>query len=157
MDQTDVLTELFTRELDKLIKEVRSYPDDSLLWVVEGEIKNSAGNLCLHLVGNLNHFIGSVLGQTGFVRDRPAEFSTRFLPSSELISSIESTKLMVNQTIGSLTDSQLKMQYPEGYFNADPMTIEWFLMHLYGHLCYHLGQINYHKRLTGPNLQSTTL
>ena len=60
------LITLFERDLNKMAEEVKTYKEESQLWVVKGEIKNSAGNLCFHLLGNLNHFIGAILGNTGY-------------------------------------------------------------------------------------------
>ena len=81
----DELVEIFIRDLDKLEQEINAYSDESRLWVIKSEIKNSAGNLCLHLTGNLQHFIGAVLGKTGYVRNRDAEFSDKNIPRSRLV------------------------------------------------------------------------
>ncbi len=75
-----VLNSIIKRELLKLRTEIESYQDESNLWRIEKNIANSAGNLCLHLVGNLNAYIGATLGQTGYVRDRDAEFTLKNIP-----------------------------------------------------------------------------
>ncbi len=140
------LTELFKRDLNRLKDEINSYNDESVLWITEGEIKNSAGNLCLHLVGNLQYYIGTILGNTGYVRNREAEFNDSNIPKEELLKRIEQTGKVVTGVLQSLSEDQLTSDYPIDVFNKK-MTTTFFLIHLAGHLNYHLGQINYHRRL----------
>ena len=54
-----VLAELYERDLDKLRTEIASYENEPDLWKTDEGISNSAGNLCLHLTGNLKHFFGA--------------------------------------------------------------------------------------------------
>jgi len=143
---TETLKSLFNRDLNKLKVEIESYQDQNQIWAIEKNISNSAGNLCLHLIGNLNTYIGAELGKTGYVRNRPLEFSLKDVPGSELISKIDDTILVVNDTLDSLTEADLKAIYPQIVFEKE-MTTEFFLVHLATHLAYHLGQINYHRRL----------
>lgn len=147
---TKTLQQLFKRDLEKLKLEIESYHDEKKLWHVEKSISNSAGNLCLHLIGNLNHFIGAEFGKTGYVRDRPLEFSDKNVPREILIQKINETIKVVDMSIGKLTESQLQQDYPVIVF-ADKMSNEFFLVHLAAHLSYHLGQINYHRRLLDIN------
>ena len=77
----ETLSQLFLRDLDKLKTEITSFKDEKKIWEISGDIKNSAGNLCLHLCGNLQHFIGAVLGNSGYVRNRDAEFSRKNVPA----------------------------------------------------------------------------
>ena len=142
------LTELFERDLKKLKAEINLYTDESKIWVLKGEIKNSAGNLALHLLGNLNHFIGAILGNSGYVRNRDAEFSDKNIPRSEIIDNIEKTIGVVKSTLSKISDDDLKKDYPVKVLKDKvTMSTEFFLIHLFGHLNYHLGQINYHRRL----------
>lgn len=143
---TKVLNSIITRELLKLKIEIESYKDESNLWRIEKNISNSGGNLCLHLVGNLNAYIGAILGQTGYVRDRDAEFSLKNIPRKELIQKIEETILVIDKVIPRLTQEQLEREYPIIVLK-EPTSTEFFLVHLATHLTYHLGQINYHRRL----------
>lgn len=143
---TETLKSLFNRDLNKLKVEIESYQNESQIWAIDKNISNSAGNLCLHLIGNINTFIGAELGKTGYVRDRPLEFSLKDIPRSELISKIDETILVVNTTLDSLSETDLKAIYPQIVFEKE-MTTEFFLVHLATHLAYHLGQINYHRRL----------
>src|SRR6188768_458212 len=109
---TQVLKTLFDRDLKKLKLEIESYQDEANLWKVDKKIANPAGNLCLHLVGNLNTYLGAILGNTKYVRDRDAEFSTRGVPQKELIRKIEETISVVERVLNNLTDEQLKSEYP---------------------------------------------
>lgn len=143
---TENLATLFERDLFKLKAEIEAYKDAEKIWVVSDFISNSGGNLCLHLMGNLQHFIGNVLGKTGYIRNRPDEFSLKNVPLPEMVAAIEKVAVMVPVTIRSLTPGQLAAPYPEKVFEKE-MTVEYFLLHLYAHLNYHLGQINYHRRL----------
>jgi uncharacterized damage-inducible protein DinB len=140
--------ELMLRDLVKLRKEIEAYPTNESLWTIQGEIKNPAGNLCLHLCGNLQHYMGAVLGKSGYVRNRDAEFNTRGLPKETLLKEIDTTLAMLPKTLENLEPSLLDQEYPENVFNR-PMTTGHFLIHLAGHLNYHLGQVNYHRRLIG--------
>lgn len=137
---------LILRDLDSLATEISSYPTEESMWLLLGDIKNTAGNLCLHLCGNLQHFIGAVLGNTGYVRNREAEFADKHVPKEKLLAEIEATKKTVSQTLSQMDASELQEEYPIQVFGA-PMTTEYFLIHLSGHLMYHKGQINYHRRL----------
>ena len=144
--QIQVLKQLFQRDLNKLKQEISAYQSEQQLWVVEKNIPNSAGNLCLHLVGNLKHFIGKVLGGTDFVRDRPSEFALKDIPKAVLIKQVEETIVVVDAALDKLTEEDLEKEYPEMVF-GEKMSTGYFLTHLAMHLGYHLGQVNYHRRL----------
>lgn len=143
---TKELQSLFIRDLTKLKTEIEAYRDEKALWKTDKDILNSAGNLCLHLAGNLNTYIGAQLGNSGYIRQRDLEFSRKDIPRSELIEQTEKTIDVIHHTFDKLTEEDLTKDYPIeplGY----KMTTGYFLIHLYGHLSYHLGQINYHRRL----------
>lgn len=140
------IQKLMLRDLDKLEKEIALYPDQASLWKVDKMIANSAGNLCLHLCGNLQHYIGAVLGNSGYVRDREKEFSAKNLSSNDLVMLIMATKEAIRETFPKLEGMDLEQLYPVKVFE-EPMNTQYFLIHLAGHLNYHLGQINYHRRL----------
>ncbi|MCB0490070.1 MAG: DinB family protein [Cyclobacteriaceae bacterium] len=139
------LKKIFERDLDQLAQEISAYSKESDLWIVKGEIKNSAGNLCLHLCGNLQHFVGKVLGGTDYVRNREAEFADKNVPRSTLLKEVATTKKVVSDTLHKMSPPQLDETYPINVF-GEPMTTGFFLMHLATHLTYHRGQINYHRR-----------
>jgi len=142
----ETLKTLFNRDLNKLKSEIESYQNESSIWTIDKNISNSAGNLCLHLIGNLNTYIGAEIGKTGYIRNRPLEFSLKDIPKSELIQKIEDTISVVNNTLDNLTETDLEAIYPQIVFEKE-MTTGFFLIHLSTHLAYHLGQINYHRRL----------
>lgn len=141
-----ILQDLFQRDLEKLKTEITSYKNEKKIWEVTGEIKNSAGNLCLHICGNLQHFIGSVLGISGYKRDRDSEFSRKNIPVDEIIRKIDHTIFTVKKTLNELDVNKLDEIYPINVFGKE-LTTGFFLAHLTTHLNYHLGQINYHRRL----------
>ncbi|SHL08952.1 DinB family protein [Flavobacterium chilense] len=142
----ETLKSLFNRDLNKLKVEIESYQNENQIWAIDKNISNSGGNLCLHLMGNINTYIGAELGKTGYIRDRPLEFSLKNIPKSELLSKIDETIIIVNDTLDRLTHADLEAIYPQIVFEKE-MTTGFFLVHLSTHLAYHLGQINYHRRL----------
>ena len=140
------LKSLYDRDLNKLKFEIESYKSEESIWKIDKNISNSAGNLCLHLVGNLNIYIGAELGKTGYIRNRELEFSLKNIPRNELVEKVESTIKMIDSTLDKLSQEDLEKDYPTealGY----KMTTGYFLIHLLSHLNYHLGQINYDRRL----------
>ncbi|MAJ52272.1 MAG: DinB superfamily protein [Flammeovirgaceae bacterium] len=140
------LRKLFLRDLEKLEKEINAYRNEHSIWHTDLEISNSAGNLCKHLTGNLRHFIGNILGSSDYVRDREAEFSTPHLSKAALNLEIASTKEAINLTFNQLHTNKMQQIYPIEVF-GHKMTVQYFLLHLLSHLNYHLGQVNYHRRL----------
>ncbi len=137
---------LFNRDIQKLYEQISAYENQENLWrTVEG-INNSAGNLCLHLIGNLNEYIGRQLGQIPFVRNRPLEFSEKNISKITLTEQILATQKIVETALSNISDAQMTDIYPEKVLGND-MTIHYFLVHLHGHLNYHLGQIDYHRRI----------
>ncbi|MDF3078646.1 MAG: hypothetical protein K0S09_2535 [Sphingobacteriaceae bacterium] len=143
----ETLKLLFTRDLNKLRSEIEQYQDEANIWKTDGNIANSAGNLCLHLVGNLNTYIGKEISGTDYVRDRASEFSLKNIPRTELLSKIAETARVVNEALGKLDESTLADEFPVLVFDKKTST-EYMLVHLATHLAYHLGQVNYHRRLT---------
>lgn len=142
----EILRSLFNRDLQRLKEEIAAYNNEALLWRTERHIANSAGNLCLHLIGNLNTYFGSVLGNTGYVRQRDLEFSQKDVPQAELLDKLDATAKMVNEVLDKLQPEALDKEYPMKVYEQ-PLTTAQFLAHLTTHLAYHLGQINYHRRL----------
>lgn len=140
------LTKLFTRDLNLLCREIEAYKKEENLWKVSGEISNSTGNLALHLCGNLKHFIGARLGNTGYVRERDKEFSTKDISRDELLREIREVEGLVISTLQSLDDEELDQNFEIPGWH-EKVTTGFWLIHLTTHLNYHLGQINYHRRL----------
>lgn len=142
----DTLKTLFNRDLNRLIAEIELYNNEADIWKVKGQINNSAGHLCLHLVGNLNTYIGKELGHTGYVRNRELEFSSEPIPRQKLIQNVKNTIEIINQTLNNFDKNLLEAEYPMKVLEYKTSTV-FFLIHLTTHLSYHLGQINYHRRL----------
>ena len=140
------LQKLFARDLAKLRTEIAAYRHEPNLWKIEKGIANAAGNLCLHLVGNLNTYIGKELGATNYVRDRAAEFSLKDIPQATLLNMIDDTMRVVDASLEKVSEGDLQKEYPVLVFDQKTTT-EYFLIHLATHLSYHLGQVNYHRRL----------
>lgn len=140
------LSYFIERDLLKLKDEIALYKNENDLWVLKGEISNSTGNLCLHLIGNLNHFIGSTLGHTGYVRNREVEFSDKNIPREQLLKRLDETIEVVKTCLSPLTvedfDKEFALKMQERTVTTGQM-----LLHIATHLSYHLGQINYHRRL----------
>lgn len=142
----DSLKLIFERDLNNLSKELDAYTNEEELWILTGDINNTAGNLILHLCGNLQHFIGAVLGNSGFIRKRDEEFGLKGVSKAELNSQIDLTKKAVNDALEQLKGEDLNKPFPINVFGHE-MTTDFFLIHLVTHLSYHLGQVNYHRRL----------
>ncbi len=137
---------LFERDMNRLVKEIQSYKTESDIWITSEGISNSGGNLVLHLVGNLNHFFGTTLAHTGYVRDRDREFSDKNVPRQKLISDVEATMPIIKTALHNLSKDDLEKDFPVALNNVVSSN-QFMLIHLYSHLNYHLGQINYHRRL----------
>jgi uncharacterized damage-inducible protein DinB len=142
----DALKSIFERDIEKVKQELSLYQHEENIWKVKKNIKNSGGNLALHLIGNLKHFIGAILGESGYVRNREAEFSDQDIPVQNMIHQLDEVKTVIHNTFARLSSDDLEKKYPVNVFGYE-MTTLYFLMHLIAHLNYHLGQINYHRRL----------
>jgi hypothetical protein len=143
------LAALYTRDLTRLVQELSAFPDTATLWQTRAGITNSAGNLALHLEGNLREFIGRLLGKREYVRDRPREFSDSGLEKQELIDRLSAVRDEIPMVIAGLLAEDLDADYPMVYGGMTLPTRQ-MLIHLEGHLSYHLGQIDYLRRvLTG--------
>lgn len=140
------ISEIIQRDLNKVKEELRQYNNTSDLWRVVPGISNSGGNLCLHLAGNLRHFIGAELGNTGYVRERDLEFSHKDLDSGFLIDLTDITLAEVSSTLNQLDSARLTDSFPKEFAGIRRDT-QYVLLHLMSHLAYHLGQINYHRRI----------
>lgn len=143
---TETLKKLFNRDLKKLRFEIESYQHEPNIWRTAHQITNSAGNLCLHLIGNLNTYIGATLGGSGYIRNRELEFSLKDIPQKELLKLIDETIIVVDRTLDKIQPEELDLTYPLMVFEEKTSTA-FFLIHLTTHLTYHTGQINYHRRL----------
>jgi len=142
---------LLRRELAAVRRSVEAYPDEKSLWAKPPGLPNTGGNLALHIAGNLQHFFGAVLGNTGYVRDRDSEFSRRGVARAELLKQLDAAGAAIGAAMRAITDEQLARPYPEAVGGRTIPTQE-FVVHLLSHLAYHLGQLDYHRRVvTGEN------
>ncbi|MBK8381274.1 MAG: DUF1572 family protein [Ignavibacteria bacterium] len=139
--------QLYLNFLNSLKDEISLYKDPENIWLLSGSISNTPGNLCLHICGNLNHFFGAVIGNTGYIRERDQEFSKRNLSREELFGAIDETKIMIGKIFDDLTQDDINKIYPINKFGEN-VTYGFIFSRLVSHLSYHLGQINYHRRLT---------
>jgi Protein of unknown function (DUF1572) len=142
--------EFFVRDLNKLKEEISNYTNENDIWIVKGEILNSAGTLTLHLIGNLKHFIGAQIGATGYVRNRDQEFSDRNIPREKLISEIEEAISILKEVLPTIKDEDFGKEFPVEMYGARRNT-GYIMLSLSTHFCYHLGQINYHRRLVAQS------
>jgi hypothetical protein len=148
MDSTmkNTFITLYNRDINRLYKEIEAYNSDALLWQKIEGTTNPAGNLALHIVGNLSEYIGRQLGAIPYQRNRPYEFSAKDVSKEDLLLMIANTQKIVEKALKGLKVTQFKDKYSENVLGYD-MTVHYFLVHLNGHLNYHLGQINYHRRI----------
>jgi uncharacterized damage-inducible protein DinB len=157
MSMSTYVHAILVRDLHALRREVEAYPDDASIWAVPEGIANSCGTLVLHLAGNLRTYVGQQLGGVAYERDRPREFSARNLPRAELLRDIDDTIAAVHAAKPKLSDEALAARFP---LAIGPVTVntEDFLLHVAVHLGYHLGQVDYHRRLvTKANTTVSTM
>lgn len=145
---------LLIRELTSFSRELELFPDESLIWKTVPGISNSAGNLALHVCGNLQHFVGAVLGGTGYLRNRDLEFSARGVSRAVLLAELQETTHVVDTVLPRLPENALSADYPD-VPGGGRVPTGLFLLHLGIHLAHHLGQAGYLRRvLTGQNQSS---
>ncbi len=148
--QVENIRRVLVRDLKSLRAELDAYENDSQIWALPDGLKNSAGTLSLHLTGNLRHFIGAQIGQSGYLRDREYEFAARDLARHVLAEQIDAAIADVESALNLLTDSDLELPFPITV-GGHQFTIGRFLTHLTAHFAYHLGQIDYHRRIVTGN------
>jgi uncharacterized damage-inducible protein DinB len=137
---------LITRELRAVRRELEAYPDDASVWQVVPGVPNTGGTLALHVAGNIRHFIGAIVGRDGYVRDRDAEFSRRDVSRADLIAGLDAAIQSVERALGPASADLLRGAYPEPVAKRTVAAAD-FLIHLVAHLAYHLGQLDYHRRV----------
>ena len=158
MTTTPTLAAQLARSFDNLIDSLRAsldgYPEEAQLWVTPGGVRNSAGNLILHLCGNLRTFVGATLGGIAYDRDRPFEFEGRNVPRETLRGHIAETKAAVARTLAAITPDQLASTFPLE-LGGHTVNTQQFVVHLLAHLGYHVGQLDYHRRIVTGQTDST--
>ena len=136
----------FERDLKKLSEEINLYKNENDLWKIKEGISNSAGNITLHLIGNLNHFIGKTLANTNYIRERDKEFYLKNVSRKKLTDEINNISTIIKNTLPELSNEDLKKDFPIK-INDKVFSTENLLVYLLAHLNYHLGQVNYHRRM----------
>ena len=147
-----LISHFLLRELRSLRRELEAYPDERLLWTLPPGLPNSAGTLALHLAGNLRHYVGALLGGTGYIRNRDEEFAARDLPRAALLEQISEAEAALESTLPPLSEAQMSQPFPEPIRDRHLQTGD-LLLQLAVHLAYHLGQVSYHRRLVTGNAQ----
>jgi hypothetical protein len=141
-----VLANFYERDIRKLIEEINLFKDEENLWKTGGSIRNSSGNLVMHIIGGLNHLIGATLAQTGYIRNRDQEFMIKGVARKELVDQLEKLISMINRTLNGLTEKDMETDYPI-FFDKPKTSVSYVLIQLLAHLNYHLGQVNYLRRV----------
>jgi len=155
--QLEDVRRVLARELEAFAREVELFPDDESLWSTLPGVANSAGNLALHACGNLRHFVGAVLGGSGYVRDRDAEIATRSGRRQDLARQVRETAELVSDVLARVPGEALPAPYPKRHDGVQ-LRCDTFLLHLCTHLAFHLGQAGYLRRaLTGDARTSGAL
>jgi hypothetical protein len=144
---------ILLRDLATLRREIEQYPDDASLWRPLPGITNPGGNLALHLAGNLQHFIGAQLGHSGYQRDRDREFSVRGLRREQVLKELDAAAKAVESTLAAMEPGALEREFPSP-MGGQRVGTRHFLLNLCSHLGYHLGQVNYHRRLAAAQAES---
>ncbi len=142
----NILASFYERDILKLIEEINLFKNEEDIWKTTGSVKNSCGNLVLHIIGGMNYLIGSTLGKTNYVRNRKQEFILKGVERKELIIQLEALIQMINQTLNSLTPEQMENEFPI-FFDKPKTSVQYVLVQLLAHLNYHLGQVNYLRRI----------
>ena len=156
-DLAETVTRLLVRELQAFERELDLFPDGDSLWSTVPGVSNSVGNLALHVAGNLQYYVGTVLGGTGYVRDRDDEFGRRSGPRSDITREIQAAARVVQDVLRGLPGERLAREYPEPV-NGLSLRTDRFLLHLCTHAAFHLGQAGYLRRtLTADNRSSGTI
>ncbi|HWB25034.1 MAG TPA: DinB family protein [Chitinophagaceae bacterium] len=141
-----ILADFYVRDIRKMMEEVNLFNEEENLWKTTGSLKNPAGNLVLHIIGGTNYLIGTLLGQTGYVRNRPEEFASKGVERTALITQLEALVPMIEKVLGNLTPEQMEAEYPI-MFDDGKRPVSYVLVRLLAHLDYHLGQVNYLRRV----------
>lgn len=141
-----ILANFYERDLRKLIAELNLFKNEEDLWRTQGSVKNSSGNLALHIIGGLNYLVGAMLAQTGYVRDRDQEFARKGVARAELVAGLEALIPMIKNTLNNFTQENMDAEYPIPFDNMKTSN-SYVLVALLAHINYHLGQVNYLRRI----------
>ena len=146
MDLAQEIAQLFRRDLTRLLQELEAFPDDETLWRTVSGVSNSAGNLALHLEGNLREFIGRQLGKAPYQRHRDDEFAAQGLPKAGVIERLSAVRELVPSVLARLSPESLDATFPEPVYGA-PLSTRQLLLSLHARLNDHVGQTHWLRRM----------
>jgi hypothetical protein len=141
-----ILAGFYERDLRRFIDEINLFQNEDNLWLTTGSVRNSAGNLALHIIGGLNYLIGTNLAHTTYVRHRDEEFSKKGVRRQEMVMELEKLILLIKTTLNAFGPGQMEAEYPIP-FDGSKNPSAYVLTTLLAHLNYHLGQVNYLRRI----------
>ena len=141
-----ILADFYERDIRKLIEEINLFKQEDNLWRTAGTVKNSAGNLVLHLIGGTKYLIGTMLAKTEYVRNRDLEFTQKGVERKVLIAELEEVIEMVRNLLNGFSPGDMEADYPI-VFDGARRSNTYLLVQLLAHLNYHLGQVNYLRRV----------
>lgn len=141
-----ILASFYERDIRKLIEEINLFRSEDDLWKTLGSVRNTAGNLALHIIGGLNHYIGHVLANTGYARNRDQEFAKKGVSAPEIKQELENLIPLIKNTLHNLTEAQMEELFPVN-FDGGKNSVSYVLVQLLAHLNYHTGQVNYLRRV----------
>ena len=141
-----ILADFYERDIRKLIEEITLFKQEDNLWRTAGTVKNSAGNLVQHIIGGTNYLIGTKLANTGYVRDRDMEFTQKGVQRKVLIAELEGIIEMIRNLLNGFSQGDMEADYPI-VFDGAKRSNTYLLVQLLAHLNYHLGQVNYLRRV----------
>jgi uncharacterized damage-inducible protein DinB len=124
------------------VRELVAPLSDEQFWSKPFAFGNSFGHLVLHLTGNLNYYIGAQIAGTGYVRDRPKEFTETSRPSKQdVLKKFDEAIEMVVETIGRQTTDDWSAPYSGT--GSDARTRFEMVLGCATHLHHHVGQMVY--------------
>jgi uncharacterized damage-inducible protein DinB len=130
------------KKLAGVVQELAAALSDEQLWEKPFSFGNSFGHLMLHVTGNLNYYIGAQIAGTGYVRDRPLEFSAAARPSkAEVLKKFDQAIEMVVATINSQSAEDWSKEYAA--VGADARDRFDMVLQCATHLHHHIGQMMY--------------
>lgn len=112
---------------------------DEQIWWRPNEESNSVGNIVLHLIGSLNHFLNRNIGGIDYNRNREAEFAERrAIPKAELMALFDDMVARAERTFDGLTPERFSDPSPEPKMHH--IVLE-DLLSVLAHLASHTGQV----------------
>jgi uncharacterized damage-inducible protein DinB len=141
--------------LTRIVQCLQSLSEEEIWWR-PNEVSNAAGNIVLHLCGNIRQWVLSGLGEARDLRERDKEFSERGpIPRQALIELLKNTIEDANRVIETAPVSMLSREFDiQGYHVTGATAVT----SVYEHFAYHAGQVIYLTKLKrGEDLHFTRL